>query len=260
MRKYLVLVVLISLSGKFFAQKHFTIDECSFIEQKAFEIFPVRKVKRQVMFLNSDTNPFYIKYYNSNGEIKKIILNPGTEHKMVISQKQREPNGQLFDYEIIEEEFNNDGEIIYKKQTNKFKTSEEIIRFEYNNRTVSKKIVEVFKLDGGAKIQISTTTYNYNLKNQLVSKLIEYTNDFIKNHTKIYPDFGDPINRVVTYNYSDNSLIKEIKSADFTGRETDKINVFYQMITLKDGTNLLTEIKTLDMNGNDIGKKNYEYK
>ncbi len=260
MRKYIFLIVFISLIDKFFAQKYFTIDEGSFVEQKAFEIFPVKNVKQQIYYLDSKENPLSITYFNTNGEIKKIIVKPGTRHETVISQKQRESNGRLFDKEIIEEKFNNNGDITYKKQTNKFKTREEIERFEYNNRTVSKKIVENFKLDGGVKIQISTTTYNYNLLNQLVSKRIEYTNDFIKNHTKIYPDFGDPINRVVTYIYSDNGLIKEINSVDFTGIITDKINILYQIITLKDGTNLLTEIKTLDMYGNEIKKERYEYK
>jgi len=86
-----------------------------------------------------------ITYFNTTGEIKKIILNPGTQNKWVISQKQRKSNSRLFDYEIIEEKFNSNRDITYKKQTNKFKTREEIERFEYNNRTVSKKIVEVKK-------------------------------------------------------------------------------------------------------------------
>lgn len=245
---------------------HFSVaqsdaEECIFIEDNAFEVFPVKFMKQQIQY-NTDGKKFSITHFDAEGNKKKVVMLPGTPQETVISQKQLELNRRLFLEEIIEEKFNNNGDVTYKK-INKLNTKEEIVRFEYNNRTLSKKIVEDFKLEGGVEIQISTTTYNYNLLNQLVSKRIEYTDYFIKNHTKIYPEYeslaGNPRNHLVTYDYVDNGLIKDVTVKDFNGLIIEKLNVYYSKIKIINFY-LISEIIIQNKNNETISKRRYEYK
>jgi hypothetical protein len=239
-----------------------TYAECLFIQDNAFEIFPVKYVKQQIYY-NTDGEKFSITHFDAEGNIKKVVMFPGDPREIVINQKKREANRNLFGNEIIEEKLDNNGDITYKKQTDKFKIFEVIEYLEYNDRKVSKKIVDEFKFVGGRKIQIKTTTYNYNSLNHLLSKRIEFTDDFIQNHNVIYPEYesteGKPRNHIVTYDYVDNGLIKDVTVEDFKGLTIEKLNVYYSKMKIMNFY-LISEIIIQNNNNEIISKSRYEYK